>query len=65
LLARLNDVSYDPEVIDRTLEFSEALACLKRVQPDIITSAGCTDLDYMCQGYEEYLEEQKAMNGFV
>jgi hypothetical protein len=56
MLAKLND-SYDPELIDRTLEYSEALECIKRTDPGIITTTGCTDLDYMLQEYKEYLQE--------
>jgi hypothetical protein len=53
----LNNFIVDPMLIDRAMEFGEALNWLER-QPGIITSKDCTDLDYMMEGYQEYLEEQ-------
>ena len=55
-LAKLNDYEIDPALLDRTLEFSEALGDLSRHQ-GIKTSAGMGDTDYMMQEYREFLEE--------
>jgi hypothetical protein len=56
-LEKLNDDTIDYQLIDRTLEFGEGLESLAHT-PGIATSEGCTDFDYMMQGYKEYLEGQ-------
>jgi hypothetical protein len=54
-LEKLNGDYWDPELLDRTLEFGEALGSLQDHQ-GIITS-NCTEYDYLMQGYQEYLSE--------
>lgn len=59
MLERLNGSNYDPEIIDRTLEWGEALECLKRVDQGIVISEPVTENDYMMQGYQDYLQEHE------
>jgi hypothetical protein len=53
----LNDAGVDTNLLDRTLEFGEALGELQ-THPGIITSSYTQD-DYMMQGFREYLEENE------
>lgn len=55
-LKELNDYEADPALIDRTLEFSEALADLSR-HPGIKTTESIDATDYTMQQYMEFLEE--------
>jgi len=60
LLERLNDANYDSESIDRSLEWSEAIEVVKKLEPGIITS-DYSEADYMMAAYRDYLEEQQAV----
>lgn len=55
-LDKLNEHDYDPCMIDRTLEFGEALGDLSR-HPEVITTSRTDDNEYMMQRYKEFLKE--------
>ena len=59
-LDRLNNGNFDSALLDRTLEFGEALGELES-KPGITTSS-CTQQDCVMQGYQEWLQGNHEFN---
>lgn len=57
-LESLNGANFDPELLDRMLEFGEALGDIKR-HPGVITSKPLPEFHYMMQGFQEYQQEHE------
>jgi hypothetical protein len=64
-LQELNEYEVDPALLDRTLEFGEALGDIAR-HPGIVTTPRIDDNQFMLEGFKEFLEENgEGIEGYV